>query len=35
MFGIHRRKKVHVDNDSRPVKMVEVDKGIYRIVYAD
>lgn len=35
MFGIHKNKNVHVDNDSRPIKMVEVAPGIYHIVYAD
>ena len=35
MFGIHRNKDMHVDNDSRPIRIIEVDKGIYHIVYAD
>ncbi len=37
MFGRFRKKtrRDMTANDSRPVKMIEVDKGIYRIVYAD
>ncbi len=35
MFGIRRTRKSAVDNDSRPIKMVEVAPGIYHIVYAD
>jgi hypothetical protein len=35
MFGISRESKKPTNNDSRPVKMVRIDDGIWQIVYAD
>ncbi len=38
MLGLHfgkAREKAAVDNEKRPIKMIEVSPGIYHIVYAD
>jgi hypothetical protein len=36
MFGWNRKKNlVEENNDSRPVKMVQISENVYRFVWAD
>lgn len=35
MFGKGKEEKKQSNNEDRPVKIIEVSYGIYRIVYAD
>ena len=35
MFGIGRKESSSRGNDTRPVRYVKIDEGIWQIVYAD